>query len=130
MHFRVLPAVRRPARCKLRSVFYKSNSFDCILFFRHRGCRFGAVFRDASILSATADFAEKGRTDSMFAELDRIVSENNGLWCAEAGKYLLANAKTINWGGYRFRYHWIERHPPRTSYSFFDELIWGGNYIF
>jgi len=29
----------------------------------------------------------------MFAELDRIVKANNGLWCYEAEKYLFANAK-------------------------------------
>ena len=46
-------------------------------------------------LTALADFEEKGKTDPMFAELDRIVKANNGLWCAEAEKYLLANAKAI-----------------------------------
>ncbi|MDD6800255.1 MAG: zinc-binding dehydrogenase [Firmicutes bacterium] len=46
-------------------------------------------------LTAIADFAEKGKNDPMFAELDRIVKGNNGLWCSEAEKYLLANAKHI-----------------------------------
>jgi len=40
-------------------------------------------------LTAIADFAEKGKTDPMFARLDEIVKANNGLWCAEAEKYLL-----------------------------------------
>ena len=47
-------------------------------------------------LTAIADFAEKGRTDPLFRQLDDIVKRNNGLWCAEAEKYLLANAPSIN----------------------------------
>jgi len=46
-------------------------------------------------LTALADFGELGKTDPMFAELDRIVKANNGLWSGEAEKYLLANAKGI-----------------------------------
>jgi len=46
-------------------------------------------------LTAIADFEEKGKTDPMFAELDKIVKKANGLWCAEAEKYLLANAKAL-----------------------------------
>lgn len=46
-------------------------------------------------LTAIADFAELGKTDSFYAELDRIVKANNGLWCVEAEKYVLANAKDI-----------------------------------
>ncbi|MBM7582030.1 threonine dehydrogenase-like Zn-dependent dehydrogenase [Caldicoprobacter guelmensis] len=46
-------------------------------------------------LTAIADFKEKGKTDSLFAELARIVEENNGLWCAEAERYLLEHAKPI-----------------------------------
>ncbi|HHV96778.1 MAG TPA: zinc-binding dehydrogenase [Clostridiaceae bacterium] len=46
-------------------------------------------------LTAIADFREKGKTDPMFAELADIVEKNNGLWCAEAEKFLLANAKPI-----------------------------------
>jgi len=42
-------------------------------------------------LTAIVDFAEKGKTEPLFAELDRIVKANNGLWCAEAEKYLLEN---------------------------------------
>ncbi len=46
-------------------------------------------------LTAIADFEEAGKTDPMFAELDRICKANNGLWNPEAEKYLLANAKKI-----------------------------------
>jgi len=46
-------------------------------------------------LTAISDFKEKGKIDPLFAELARIVEKNNGLWCAEAEKYLLAHAKPI-----------------------------------
>ena len=46
-------------------------------------------------LTAIADFREKGKTNPMFAKLADIVEENNGLWSAEAEKFLLANAKPI-----------------------------------
>ena len=46
-------------------------------------------------LVAIADFAEKGKTDPVFAELARICDRHNGLWNAEAEKYLLAHAKNI-----------------------------------
>ena len=46
-------------------------------------------------LTAIADFEELGKTDSMFAELDRLVKKNNGLWSGEAEKYLLNNAKAL-----------------------------------
>ena len=46
-------------------------------------------------LCAIADFAKLGETDPMFAALAEIVGRNGGLWCAEAEKYLLANAKPI-----------------------------------
>lgn len=46
-------------------------------------------------MTAIADFAKLGENDPMFAKLDEIVKANNGLWCAEAEKYLLANAKAI-----------------------------------
>ena len=45
-------------------------------------------------LTALADFTEAGKTNSLFYELDRIVKAHNGLWCAEAERYLLAYAKT------------------------------------
>ena len=40
-------------------------------------------------LTAIADFAKAGETDPLFRELDRICKAHNGLWCAEAEKYLL-----------------------------------------
>ena len=46
-------------------------------------------------LIAIADFEEAGKTDPMFAELDRLCKANNNLWNPEAEKYLLANAKKI-----------------------------------
>ncbi len=46
-------------------------------------------------LTAIADFAEKGKTDPLFAELDKIVTANNGLWCGAAEKYLLAHATPL-----------------------------------
>ena len=46
-------------------------------------------------LTAIADFEELGKTDPMFAELDRLCKANNGLWNADAEKYLLAHAKAI-----------------------------------
>ena len=47
-------------------------------------------------LTAIADFEEKGKNDPLFKKLDEIVKSNNGLWCAEAEKYLLANAPSID----------------------------------
>lgn len=44
-------------------------------------------------LTAIEDFEEKGKTNPVFAKLDEIVKRNNGLWCAEAEKYLLSNFK-------------------------------------
>jgi threonine dehydrogenase-like Zn-dependent dehydrogenase len=46
-------------------------------------------------LTAIADFEKLGETDPLFAELAKIVGKTNGLWNAEAEKYLLANAKPI-----------------------------------
>ncbi len=46
-------------------------------------------------LVAIDDFAKLGETDPMFAKLDEICKRHNGLWNAEAEKYLLANAKAI-----------------------------------
>ena len=43
-------------------------------------------------LTALSDFAEKGKTDPLFKELDKIVKAHNDLWCPEAEKYLLAHA--------------------------------------
>jgi len=46
-------------------------------------------------LTALTDLREKGKSDPLFAKLADIVENNNGLWSAEAEKYLLANAKQI-----------------------------------
>ena len=46
-------------------------------------------------LVALADLAELGRDNPLYRELAKIVEANNGMWCAEAEKYLLANAKAI-----------------------------------
>ena len=46
-------------------------------------------------LVALWDLEEKGKDDPLLSELARIVKANNGLWCTEAEKYLLANAKPI-----------------------------------
>jgi L-sorbose 1-phosphate reductase len=46
-------------------------------------------------LTAIDDFAEKGKTDPLFAELAVIVKKSNNLWSAEAEKYLLKHAKPI-----------------------------------
>ena len=43
-------------------------------------------------LTAIADFEELGKTNEMFAKLAEIVKRHNGLWNAEAEKYLLENA--------------------------------------
>ena len=41
---------------------------------------------------ALTDFAELGKQDPMWARLDEILQRHNGLWCAEAEKYLLEHA--------------------------------------
>jgi hypothetical protein len=46
-------------------------------------------------LTAIADFREKGKTSALFEALAEITEKNNGLWSAEAERYLLANAKGI-----------------------------------
>jgi len=46
-------------------------------------------------LTAISDFKKKGKTVHLFDGLAEIVEKNNGLWSAEAEKYLLKNAKTI-----------------------------------
>ncbi|MCR4621413.1 MAG: zinc-binding dehydrogenase [Clostridiales bacterium] len=40
-------------------------------------------------LTAISEFEEKGKTDPMFKELARLVSETNGLWNSKAEEYLL-----------------------------------------
>ena len=42
-------------------------------------------------LTPISDFAEKGRTNPAYAELDRLCKAHNGLWNLEAEAYLLAN---------------------------------------
>ena len=44
-------------------------------------------------LTAIADFDELGKSDARFAKMAEMVRKNNGLWCAEAEKYLLENFK-------------------------------------
>jgi hypothetical protein len=46
-------------------------------------------------LTAITDFAEKGKSDPIFARLADIVERHNGLWNAEAEKYLLEKASSI-----------------------------------
>ena len=46
-------------------------------------------------LTALWDLEELGKTDPLMAKLDAIVKANNGLWCTEAEKVLLAEAKAI-----------------------------------
>ena len=46
-------------------------------------------------LVALDDLAELGKEDPLYRELAKIVEANNGMWCAEAEKYLLANAKPL-----------------------------------
>lgn len=46
-------------------------------------------------LTAIADFRKSGENDTVFSKLADITEANNGLWCYEAEKYLLANAKDI-----------------------------------
>ncbi|HAK45008.1 MAG TPA: L-sorbose 1-phosphate reductase [Spirochaeta sp.] len=46
-------------------------------------------------LTAIADFAELGKTDSFFGELAKLAELNGGLWSVEAEKYLLSNADNI-----------------------------------
>ncbi len=47
-------------------------------------------------LTALADMAALGKSDPLFLELARLVAQNNGLWNAEAERYLLQNAKRID----------------------------------
>ena len=47
-------------------------------------------------LTAIVDFAEKGKTDPLFAELDRLCTLSGGLWNPEAEQYLLANAPRLD----------------------------------
>jgi len=46
-------------------------------------------------LTAIDDFAEKGKSDPLFAKLAEICGRHQGLWNAEAEKFLLENAEGI-----------------------------------
>ncbi len=46
-------------------------------------------------LTAIEDFKEKGKTNPLFNELDKIVERHNGLWSVEAEKHLLEHAEEI-----------------------------------
>lgn len=46
-------------------------------------------------LTGLDEFAEKGRTSPLFAELDRLVKKNGGLWNVEAENYLLEHGQRI-----------------------------------
>ncbi len=46
-------------------------------------------------LTAIDEFAEKGKSEPLFAELAKIVARSNGLWSLEAEQYLLSHAKPI-----------------------------------
>jgi len=46
-------------------------------------------------LIAIADLKEHGKKDPVMAQLAEIVSRYNGLWNAEAEKFLLAHARPI-----------------------------------
>ena len=47
---------------------------------------------------AIDDFAEKGKSDPLYAELDRLCSANGGLWCKAAEDYLLEHAPKVSIG--------------------------------
>ena len=47
-------------------------------------------------LTAIADFEEKGRTNPVYAELDRLCKAHNGLWNVEAEEYLLSHSDQLN----------------------------------
>jgi L-sorbose 1-phosphate reductase len=46
-------------------------------------------------LTPIADFAEKGKTDPFYAELDNLVKKTRGLWNVEAEAYLLEHAPDV-----------------------------------
>jgi threonine dehydrogenase-like Zn-dependent dehydrogenase len=47
-------------------------------------------------LTPIADFAEKGKTNPVYAELASICTKNKGLWSVEAEAYLLKNGAGLN----------------------------------
>lgn len=46
-------------------------------------------------LTAIDDFAEKGKSDPLFAKLDELCKKTGGLWNVEAERYLLENAPAL-----------------------------------
>jgi len=46
-------------------------------------------------LTPISDFAEKGKTDPFFAELDRLCNKHNGLWNLDAETYLLSTIPSL-----------------------------------
>lgn len=46
-------------------------------------------------LTALSEFEEKGKTNPLFAKLDKLVKNNNGLWSVEAESYLIENGISI-----------------------------------
>ena len=46
-------------------------------------------------MTAIEDFEKLGKDDKYFADLAEICKRNNGLWCSEAEKYVLANAPRL-----------------------------------
>jgi hypothetical protein len=46
-------------------------------------------------LIAISELGELGKTNPLYKKLDEIVKANDGLWCAEAEEYLLANAPKL-----------------------------------
>ena len=49
-------------------------------------------------MTAIGDFAEKGKSNPLFAALDHICAAHNGLWSKEAEDYLLAHAPKLEIG--------------------------------
>lgn len=47
-------------------------------------------------LTPISDFAEKGKTNPVFAKLAELVEANKGLWGVDAEEYLLSNADKLN----------------------------------
>lgn len=46
-------------------------------------------------MTAIDDFEQLGESDKYFADLHQICKQNNGLWCTEAERYVLANAPRL-----------------------------------
>lgn len=46
-------------------------------------------------LTAIAEFEEKGKTNPVYAELDRLCKAHHGLWNAKAEAYLLSHADQL-----------------------------------